>query len=172
VVNISRGFLSFGTDWEKWWGWNHQGLDWKQRLRRLSERIDIRIRIWARNPGKGSCSVCFLLIVSITMCLMIEIACNLSVAHCFIEVSGFFSRNRLAGQSLPPGGTSEIEFYSCFGLNRLAAMNSCQAVRLRSQSLLMFVAVSASTYVFSVTGVNGSCWTSFWSKLDYQIAGW
>jgi len=61
---------------------------------------------------------------------------------------------------------------SCFGLNRLAAMNPCQAARLRSWFLLMFVAISVSAYVFSVIGVNGFYWTSFWIQLDYQIAGW
>jgi len=55
----------------------------------------------------------------------------------------------------PPGGSIPTarrhisdEFCSCFGLNRLAAMNSCQAARLRSRSLLMFVAISVSAYVF------------------------
>jgi len=106
------------------------------------------IRNLKKIPGKGSCSVCFLLVISITLCFMIEIACNLSVAHCFIEVSGFFSQK-------PPGGSIPTarrhisdEFCSCFGLNSLAAMNSYQAARLRSRSLLMFVAISVSVYVF------------------------
>jgi len=102
----------------------------------------------ARNLGKGSCSVCFLLVISITLCLMIEIACNLSVCALFYRGFWVFPRNCLAVQSLPPGGTSVMSFCSCFGLNRLTAMNSCQAARLRSRSLLMFVAIRASAYVF------------------------
>ncbi|QCE03296.1 hypothetical protein DEO72_LG8g1320 [Vigna unguiculata] len=39
------------------------------------------------------------------------------------------SRNRLAAQSLPPGGISKMGVVLDFGLNRLAAMNICQAAQ-------------------------------------------
>jgi len=116
--------------------------------------------------------MCFLLVISITLCLMIEIACNLSVCALFHRSFWVFPRNRLAVQSLPPGGTSVMSFCSCFGLNRLAAMNPCQAARLRSRSLLMFVANRVSAYVFSMIGVSGFYWIPFWTEMDHQIAKW
>ena len=62
------------------------------------------------------------------------------------------------------------ESCSCFGLNRLATRNSCQAARHRSRSLLMFVAILASAYVFSVVDVRGFYWIPSWIEMDYQIA--
>ena len=74
-------------------------------------------------------------------------------------------------QSLPLGGTSVMKPCSCFGLNRLA-MNSCQAARHHSRSLLMFVAIRASAFVFSVVDVSGFYWVPFWTEMDYQIEEW
>ena len=92
--------------------------------------------------------------------------------HCFIEVFGFFFQK-------PPGGSIPTarrhisdEPCSCFGLNRLAAMNSCQVARHRSRSLLLFVAIRASAYVFSVVDVSEFYWIPFWTEMDYQIKEW
>jgi len=44
----------------------------------------------AGDPGKGSCSMCFLLVISITLCRMIEIACYLLVCALFHRSFWFF----------------------------------------------------------------------------------
>jgi len=58
---------------------------------------------------------------------LIEIACLPFDSALFDRVSGFFPRNRLAVQALPPGGSSVMSDCFYFGLNRLAAMSFCQA---------------------------------------------
>jgi len=56
---------------------------------------------------------------------MIAVAFFCTVLSRFLE----FSRNRLAVHPVPPGGSSGLLCCSCFGMIRLAAMNSCQAAR-------------------------------------------
>ncbi|QCD86054.1 hypothetical protein DEO72_LG3g575 [Vigna unguiculata] len=53
------------------------------------------------------------------------------------------SRNRLAAYPLLPGGTSDIGYVLDFGLNCLATMNFCQAVRHYSPSIGHFVGLKS-----------------------------
>jgi len=61
------------------------------------------------------------------------------------------------------------EHCSCFGLNRLAAMNSCHAARHRSRFFCCFYANCTNIHVVFMIYVRGFYLMPCWTEIDYQF---
>jgi len=76
----------------------------------------------------------------------------------FFEVSRFLPRNCPAARPELPGGITDFYYVLGFGMNRLAAMNICQAVRQYSRFLGCFgisrvgVSVTSELYCMHCLG--------------------
>jgi len=78
-----------------------------------------------------------------------------------------FSRNRLVVHPLPPGGTSGLLCFSCFGMNHLAAMNFCQAARHYSHSIfVVFYAICMKIIMGFEIDLFSFYWIPCWSEIN------
>ena len=90
VLIISKGFPEF-------WGWlrevvrlKSRRLDWKQRLGRFMWRDKHTDSNLARNPGKGSCFLCFRYMYIVLCFGWLKSHVFHLILHCLIEFLGFF----------------------------------------------------------------------------------
>ena len=112
----------------------------------------------ARIPRKGSCSVWFL-VVSIILCLCDQ-NCMVSISFRTVLLKFLDFSQKLPGGSIPTARRHIRDDHCfCFGLNRLAAMNSCQAAWYCSHSFLMF-------WCYSYKCAYGFCNWCEWVLLD------
>ena len=95
-----------------------------------------------------------------------------SKLHVFLSVFALFHwsfwvfpRNRLAVQSLPPGGTSEMITIL------VLAWTAWRRDTVRV-FFLCFDAIRTSVHVVSVINVSGFYWILCWTEIDYQFGVW